>query len=114
MPIDIGGLADSLLRVSVENPSRQAPEGPMVNMRHEVSKLDVGLHQHIYCLQLDIAMVQDLSRPPPLQHSWTIATIWDMVARDAPNVKECVILGPGSAILFFSHHQEPWGGVLPA
>ena len=83
----------------------------MVNMRHEVSKLDVGLHQHIYCLQLDIAMVQDLSRPPPLQHSWTIATIWDMVARDAPNVKECVILSPDLAILFFSHHQEPQEGL---
>ena len=43
-PIDIAGLADSLLRVSVENPSRQAPVGPTVNMRHEVSKLDVGPH----------------------------------------------------------------------
>ena len=25
---------------------------------------------------------------------------------DALNIKDCVILGPGSAILFFSHHQE--------
>ena len=66
MPVDIGGLADSLLRVSVENPSRQALEGPVVNMRHEVSELDVGPHQCIYCLQLDVAMVQDPSRPPPL------------------------------------------------
>ena len=83
----------------------------MVNTRHEVSKLDVGPHQCIYCLQLDIAMVQDPSRPPPPQHSWTIATIWDMVARDVPNVKECVILSPGSAILFFGHHQEPQEGL---
>ena len=34
-----------------------------------------------------------------------------MVARDAPNVKECIILGPGSAILFFGHHQEPQEGL---
>ena len=34
-----------------------------------------------------------------------------MVARDAPNVKECVILGPGSAILFFGCHQEPREGL---
>ena len=44
MPIDIGGLVDSLLRVSVENPSRQAPEGPTVNIRHKVSELDMGPH----------------------------------------------------------------------
>ena len=82
----------------------------MVNMRHEVSELDMGPHQCIYCLQLDVAMVQDPSRPPPPRHTWTNATIWDMVARDAPNVKECVILGPGLAILF-SHHQEPQEGL---
>ena len=82
-----------------------------MNMKHEVNELDMGPHQHVYCLQLDIAMVQDLSRPPPPQHSWTTATIWDIVARDAPNVKECVILGPGLTILFFSHHQEPPEGL---
>ena len=43
-PINIGGLVDILLRVSVENPSRQALEGPAVNAGHEVSKLDVGPH----------------------------------------------------------------------
>ena len=65
MPTDIGGLADSLLKVSVENPSRWPPEGPVVNTRHKVSELDVGPHQHVIFLQLDIGMVQDLSRPPP-------------------------------------------------
>ena len=30
-----------------------------------------------------------------------------MVDRDAPNV----ILSPGSAILFFGHHQELWEGL---
>ena len=34
-----------------------------------------------------------------------------MVARDAPNVKECIILSPGLAILFFGHQQEPWEGL---
>ena len=34
-----------------------------------------------------------------------------MVSTDAPNIKDCVILGPGSAILFFSHHQEPREGL---
>ena len=47
----------------------------------------MGPHRCLYCLQLDVAMIQDLSRPPPPQHSWTAATIWDMVARDASNVK---------------------------
>ena len=30
-----------------------------------------------------------------------------MVVTDAPNVKNCIILGLGSAVLFFGHHQEP-------
>ena len=30
---------------------------------------------------------------------------------DAPNVKDCVILSLGSAVLFFSHHQEPQEGL---
>ena len=30
---------------------------------------------------------------------------------DAPNVKDCVILSPGSALLFFSCHQEPQEGL---
>ena len=34
-----------------------------------------------------------------------------MVVTDAPNVKDCVILGPGSALLFFGHHQEPREGL---
>ena len=34
-----------------------------------------------------------------------------MVVRDAPNVKDCIILGPGSAVLFFGHHQEPLEGL---
>ena len=42
---------------------------------------------------------------------WTVAIIKDMVSTDAPNIKDCVILGPGSAILFFSHHQEPREGL---
>ena len=110
-PIEMGSLTDSLSKVLVENPQRQTLEGPMIIMRHEVNKLDVGLHQHLYCLQLDVVLIQDLSRPPPPQYSWTTAAIWDMVARDTPNIKECIILGPGSAILFFGHHQEPQEGL---
>ena len=34
-----------------------------------------------------------------------------MVVTDAPNVKDCIILGPGLAVLFFGHHQEPWEGL---
>ena len=56
-------------------------------------------------------MVQDLLRPPPPQHSWTAATIRDMVAGDTPNIKDCIILSPGSAILFFGCHQEPREGL---
>ena len=110
-PIDVEGLVDSLFRVSIGNPQRGTLEGPITNVSHEANELDVGLQQHHYCLQLDVTMIQDLSRPPPPWHSWTVATIKDMVVRDAPNVKDCVILGLGSAVLFFSHHQEPWEGL---
>ena len=34
-----------------------------------------------------------------------------MVTRDAPNVKDCVILGPGLAVLFYGHPQEPQEGL---
>ena len=42
-PIDIGGLADSLFRVSMGNPQRGVSESPVTNADHEVSELDVGL-----------------------------------------------------------------------
>ena len=42
-PIDVGGLADSLFRVSMGNPQRGASESPITNADHEVSELDLGL-----------------------------------------------------------------------
>ena len=42
-PIDVGGLADSLFRVSMGNPQRETSEGPIINIDHEVNALDVGL-----------------------------------------------------------------------
>ena len=110
-PIEMGSLTDGLSRVLIENPQRWTLEGPIINTGHEVNELDMGLHQCLYCLQLDVALIKDLLRPPAHQHLWTTATIWHMVARDAPNIKEFVILGPGSAILFFGHHQEPQEGL---
>ena len=68
MPVDVGGLVDSLLGISIGNPPRGTPEGPTTNASHKVNKLDVGPRQCLYCLQIDVAMVQDLSRPPPPQH----------------------------------------------
>ena len=41
-PIDVGGLADSLFRVSIGNPQRGASESPITNIDHEVTELDVG------------------------------------------------------------------------
>ena len=41
-PIDVGGLADSLFRVSMRNPQRGASESPITNADHEVHELDVG------------------------------------------------------------------------
>ena len=34
-----------------------------------------------------------------------------MVVRDAPNVKDCIILSRGLVVLFFGHHQEPQEGL---
>ena len=42
-PIDVGGLADSLFRVSMGNPQRRASESSTANVDHKVSELDVGL-----------------------------------------------------------------------
>ena len=63
--IEMGGLTDCLSRVLVEDPQGQALEDPTLSASHEVSELDVGPHWHLYCLQLDVALSQDLSRPPP-------------------------------------------------
>ena len=106
-PIDVGALADSFFKVSVGNPQREAPESPNPRSGREVNELDVGPRQRLYCLQLDVTMVREPSRPPPPRPAWTVAIIKDMVLTDAPNIKDCIILGPGSAILFFGHHQEP-------
>ena len=59
------GLADSLFRVSIGNPQRGTSEGPITNANHKANELDMGLRQCLYCLQLDVMMVQDPSRPPP-------------------------------------------------
>ena len=56
-------------------------------------------------------MVREPSRPPPPRPMWTVAIIKDMVLTDAPNIKDCIILGLGLAILFFGHHQEPREGL---
>ena len=105
-PIDVGALADNFFRVSMGNPQRETSESPIPGAGRDVNELDVG-PQCLYCLQLDVTMVQDPSREPPPWPSWTVAIIKDMVSTDAPNIKDCVILGPGSAILFFGCHQEP-------
>ena len=80
----------------------------MLGMRHEVNELDVGPPRHLYFLQLDVVLSQDSSRPPPPQSSWTIDTIWDMVRRDTPNVKDCVILGPEKST---GKHQNKSTGI---
>ena len=41
-PIDVGGLADSLFRVSIGNPPRGTSEGPITNMSHKINELDMG------------------------------------------------------------------------
>ena len=40
--IDVGGLVDSIFRVSMGNPQRGALESPITNADHVVSELDVG------------------------------------------------------------------------
>ena len=40
-PIDVGGLVDSLFRVSMGNPQRGTLEGPITNVDHEVTELDM-------------------------------------------------------------------------
>ena len=40
--VDVGGLVDSLLRVSIGNPPRGTPEGPITNVSHKINELDVG------------------------------------------------------------------------
>ena len=106
-PIDMGALADNFFRVSVGNPQRERSESPIPGTGQEVNELDVRPQQCLYCLQLDVTMVQDPSRPPPPRPSWMVTIIRSMVSTDTPNIKDCVILGPGLAILFFGHHQEP-------
>ena len=106
-----GALADNFFRVSMGNPQRGTSESPIPNADCKVSELDIGLQWCLYCLQIDVMMIWDLSRQPPPWPIWTIAIIKDMVVMDAPNVKDCVILSPGSALLFFGHHQEPWEGL---
>ena len=110
-PIDVGALADNFFRVSIGNPQRDASESPIPGAGREVNELDVRPQRCLYCLQLDVTMVRDPSRPPPPRPSWMVTIIKDMVLTDAPNIKDCVILGPGLAILFFGRHQEPREGL---
>ena len=42
-PVDVGGLVDSLFRVSIGNPQRGTSESPVTDVCHEANELDVGL-----------------------------------------------------------------------
>ena len=98
-PIDVGALANNFFRVSVGNPQREALESPIPGAGQEVNELDVGPRRRLYCLQLDVTMVREPSRPPPPRPAWTVAIIKDMVLTDAPNYKRL-------------HH--PWPGARPS
>ena len=50
----------------------------------------------------------------PPQHSWTVATIRDMVAGDAPNVKDCIILRPRLSCPVLWSSSGALRGALPA
>ena len=88
-------------------PSRQPLEG----LNKKSSKRNIGRPHHQCKPQGRQVGRGTTSMPSPPQHLWTVNTISHMVAGDAPNIKDCIILSPGSAILFFSHHQEPHEGL---
>ena len=46
-------------------------------------------------------------QPPPPFHSWTAGIIHDIVVETVPNLRECIPIGPGSAILLFGRRMEP-------
>ena len=66
-----------------------------------------------YCLQVDVFSKTDPTHPPPPPHAWMAGVIRDILIRFVPNVWEIILIGLGSAILFFGRHAYLREGLFP-
>ena len=54
-----------------------------------------------YCLEIQVALTEELGAIPPPSHSWTTPLVEYMLREVRSGLTEAVVIGPGRAILFY-------------
>ena len=58
-----------------------------------------------YCLEICVALMEELGAIPKPSHSWTAPLVEDMLHDARTGLTEAVVTGPGRAVLFYGRHS---------
>ena len=85
-PRESGALGSSPSHLPSWSPARRPPSNHP-NTRH--------------CLEVNVTLTKELGAAPPLPHAWMVPLVEDMLHDARTSLTEVVVMGPGSAILFY-------------
>ena len=66
-----------------------------------IQRLLLGHLNMKHCLEIQVALTDELGDVPPPSHAWTAPVIEDMLREARSGLTEAVVIGPGRAILFY-------------
>ena len=78
-------------------------------MWSSAQRLPTGCLNMNYCLEVQATLTDELGDLPPPSHTWTAPVIEDMLREMRAGLTEAVVIGPGSAILFYGRHSQGEG-----
>ena len=58
-----------------------------------------------YCLEIRVMLTEELGAILPPSHSWTTPLVEDMLHKARTGLTKAVLIGPGSAVLFYGSHS---------
>ena len=58
-----------------------------------------------HCLEIQVALTEELGAIPPPSHSWMAPLVEDMLQEARAGLTKAVVTGPGRAILFYGRHS---------
>ena len=62
-----------------------------------------------YCLEIQVALIEELGAIAPPSHSWMASLVEDMLHKARTVLTEGVVTGPGRAVLFYGRHSMEEG-----
>ena len=66
-----------------------------------VQRLSLGCLNMKHCLEIRVALTDELGDMPPPSHSWTALLVEDMLRKARTGLTEAVVTSPGRAIFFY-------------